>query len=73
LKSRAVFLAASTPEAEAMRATLTHSLQSAGAAHVRSLHYDDDHPFSAHRIALAGELVRWLSGECDAVQTGGRH
>jgi len=72
LKSRAVFLAASTRDAEAMRATLTHSLEAAGAAHVRSLHYDDDHPFSAHRIALGDELVRWLRGDCDAVQVGGR-
>jgi uncharacterized protein len=72
LKSRAVFLAASTPEAEAMRGTLTQSLQAAGAGHVRSIHYDDDHPFSAHRIALGDELVRWLAGDCDAVQTGGR-
>jgi hypothetical protein len=39
---------------------------------VRSLHYDDDHPFSAHRIALGDELVNWLRSECTSVQIGGR-
>ncbi|SOD03438.1 Alpha/beta hydrolase family protein [bacterium JGI 053] len=72
LKSHAVFLAASTQEAEAMRRELTTRLQAAGSGHVRSLHYDDDHPFSAHRIALADELVNWLRGECTSVQIGGR-
>ncbi|HEV7588552.1 MAG TPA: alpha/beta fold hydrolase [Longimicrobium sp.] len=72
LRSRAVFLAASTREAEGFRVTLTQSLRAAGAAHVRSTHYDDDHPFSAHRIALADALVGWLRGDCTAVQTGGR-
>jgi hypothetical protein len=67
LRSRAVLLVASTREAEGFRVALTRSLQSAGAAHVRSIHYDDDHPFSAHRIALANELVRWLAGDCAAV------
>jgi pimeloyl-ACP methyl ester carboxylesterase len=72
LRSRAVFLAASTQEAEAMRRELTTRLEAAGAGHVRSLHYEDDHPFSAHRIALAEELVNWLRGECTSVQVGGR-
>ena len=72
LKGRAVFLAASTREADAARVALTQALHAAGAAHVRSTHYDDDHPFSAHRIALAQELVQWLGGECAAVQRGGR-
>jgi len=64
LKDRAVFLAASSPDVEAARRTMTSRLEAAGAGHVRSLHYDDDHPFSAHRIALAEELVNWLRGEC---------
>ncbi|HEU0051709.1 MAG TPA: alpha/beta fold hydrolase [Longimicrobium sp.] len=68
LKERAVFLAASTPEADSMRVALTRGLAQAGAAHVRSTHYDDDHSFSAHRVALADELVRWLTTECAAVQ-----
>jgi len=70
LKSRAVFLAASTPEADSARVALTQALRAAGAAHVRSTHYDDDHPFSAHRIALAEELVHWLGTECATVQRG---
>lgn len=72
LKDRAVFLAASTREADAARVELTGRLAAAGAAHVRSTHYDDDHPFSAHRIALAEELVRWLGTDCAAAQRGGR-
>jgi pimeloyl-ACP methyl ester carboxylesterase len=72
LKDRAVFLAASTSEADAARVALTQSLRAAGATHLRSTHYDDDHPFSAHRIALAEELVRWLATDCAAVQRAGR-
>jgi len=72
LKDHAVFLAAATRDAEAMRVTLTQSLRTAGAAHVRSTHYDDDHPFSAHRIALADELVQWLDGDCATVQASAR-
>lgn len=72
LRSRAVFLAAATRDADAMRLELARRLEAAGAGHVRSLHYDDDHPFSAHRIALAEELVHWLGGECTSVQIGGR-
>jgi len=69
LKSRAIYLAASTRDAEAMRVTLTQRLAAAGARHVRSTHFDDDHGFSAHRVALADELVRWLRTECAAVQS----
>jgi pimeloyl-ACP methyl ester carboxylesterase len=72
LKARAVFLAASTRDAEGMRQELTRRLEAAGAGHVRSLHYDDDHSFSAHRIALAEELVNWLRGPCTSVMIGGR-
>ena len=72
LKSHAVFLAATTRDAEGMRQELTRRLESAGAGHVRSLHYDDDHSFSAHRLALADELVNWLRGECTSVMIGGR-
>ena len=72
LRNRAVYLAASTRDAEAMRVTLPERLAAAGAAHVRSTHFDDDHGFSAHRVALAEELVRWLGTECAAVQRTGR-
>jgi pimeloyl-ACP methyl ester carboxylesterase len=72
LKGRAVFLAASTADAEAARQAMTRSLYDAGAAVVRSTHYCDDHSFSASRIALADELVRWLGTECAAVQQAPR-
>jgi pimeloyl-ACP methyl ester carboxylesterase len=71
LKGKSVLFIASTAEAEAGRQTLTRRLADAGATHVRSLHYDDDHPFSAHRLALAEELVTWLRGDCASVQGGG--
>lgn len=71
LRSKSILLIASTPEAEAARQTLTRRLADAGNTHVRSLHYDDDHPFSAHRLALADELVAWLRGDCAAVQRSG--
>lgn len=72
LRSHAVYLAAATRDAEAMRVTLTERLRTAGAAHVRSTHFDDDHSFSAHRIALAADLVRWLESDCATVQRAGR-
>ncbi|HEU4562831.1 MAG TPA: alpha/beta fold hydrolase [Longimicrobium sp.] len=69
LKDRAVFLAASTAtDAEAARQAMTRNLAQAGARHVRSRFYNDDHSFSASRIALAEELLRWLRTECAAVQ-----
>jgi hypothetical protein len=39
-----------------------------GAKRVRLLTYEDDHPFSAHRIELANALVRWLQTDCARTQ-----
>jgi pimeloyl-ACP methyl ester carboxylesterase len=73
LKDRAILLAASTAtDAEAARQAMTRSLAQAGARHVRSRFYDDDHSFSANRITLADELVRWLRTDCAAVQRAPR-
>jgi hypothetical protein len=33
---------------------------------VESLVYEDDHPFSSHRLALAEALVQWLQQDCSA-------
>jgi pimeloyl-ACP methyl ester carboxylesterase len=53
-------------EDDAMRLRLTAALRTAGNARVRSLLLDDDHPFSAHRLALGALLGEWLNGECGA-------
>jgi pimeloyl-ACP methyl ester carboxylesterase len=68
LKDKAVALVASSPDVEAARRTMTSRLEAAGARNFRSVHYYDDHPFSANRGQLARELVGWLGGECAAVQ-----
>jgi pimeloyl-ACP methyl ester carboxylesterase len=39
---------------------LVKALAAAHAAHLETLLYDDDHPFSAHRIALARKVTTWL-------------
>jgi hypothetical protein len=42
-----------------------------GGQQVQSLVYQDDHPFSSHRIALAETLVQWLNTECASTQVLG--
>jgi pimeloyl-ACP methyl ester carboxylesterase len=68
LKNRPVLLVAGTrdPENNATRRALTDALHAAGATHLRSVEWNDDHPFSAHRLALSDLLVRWLGAECPA-------
>ena len=39
---------------------LIKALVAAKASHLETLLYEDDHPFSAHRIALARKVVTWL-------------
>jgi pimeloyl-ACP methyl ester carboxylesterase len=58
----------SPDEDVAMHTSLARALAAAGARRVRMLTYDDDHPFSAHRIALASDLIRWLRTDCAASQ-----
>jgi pimeloyl-ACP methyl ester carboxylesterase len=70
LHQRPLLLVAAThddpDEDDAMRLRLTAALHAAGATRVRSLLLDDDHPFSAHRLALGALLGEWLNGECGA-------
>lgn len=40
------------------------ALLKAGAKRLQSIRYEDDHPFSSHRIALAEAVIRWLDSEC---------
>lgn len=71
LKNRSVFLAAATndspDEGVEMHARLERALKAAGSTHVRNVTFDDDHPFSAHRVALADALVKWLATDCTTV------
>lgn len=73
LRDHSVLLIAATrdspDEGVAMHASLAGALTAAGAQRIRTLTYEDDHPFSTHRIAIAGELVRWLRTECAATQS----
>jgi alpha/beta superfamily hydrolase len=68
LKDRALFLAAAshdTPDEDvAMHRRLAERIREAGGRRVRLVTYDDDHPFSSHRVALAETLVDWLRGIC---------
>jgi pimeloyl-ACP methyl ester carboxylesterase len=47
-----------------MHTQMAKALREAGAKQVTLVTYDDDHPFSSHRIALAGVLTHWLRADC---------
>jgi uncharacterized protein len=72
LKGHTLLLASTTrdtPDEDiAMHSQLADAVRSAGGTHVRNLTFDDDHPFSSHRIALAEALVQWLRRDCAATQ-----
>jgi dipeptidyl aminopeptidase/acylaminoacyl peptidase len=70
LKDRPLLLVAATrdtpDEGVALHAQLAQAIRAAGGARVETLVYDDDHPFSSHRLALGVALVEWLRKErCD--------
>jgi len=68
LKDHPLLLVAATrdtpEEGVAMHQQLADAIHDAGGKRVRNLIYDDDHPFSSHRIALAETLTRWLQSDC---------
>jgi hypothetical protein len=39
---------------------LVVALREAGAPALETVEFDDDHQFSAHRMALARRIVQWL-------------
>ena len=47
-----------------MNENLERAVRAAGGKRVTLVKYDDDHPFSAHRMELADALVQWLKSEC---------
>jgi uncharacterized protein len=44
------------------------ALRKAGGTHVTVKQFDDDHPFSNHRLALADLLTSWLGTDCASTQ-----
>jgi pimeloyl-ACP methyl ester carboxylesterase len=68
LKDRALLLVAATrdtpDEGVEMSARLAEAIRTAGGKHVQVVNFDDDHPFSSHRVALADTLVHWLRTDC---------
>jgi pimeloyl-ACP methyl ester carboxylesterase len=51
-----------------MHTQMSKALRRAGAKHVTLVTYDDDHPFSSHRIDLARLLTHWLRTTCAKAQ-----
>jgi pimeloyl-ACP methyl ester carboxylesterase len=47
-----------------MHESLERAVRAAGGKQVTFVRYDDDHPFSSHRIELANVLVKWLQTTC---------
>lgn len=47
-----------------MHEHLERAVRAAGGRRVKLVTYDDDHPFSAHRVELANELLQWLQTNC---------
>jgi pimeloyl-ACP methyl ester carboxylesterase len=68
LGDRAIWLVAATndtPDEDVpMHDALAGAIQRGGNRRVSVTHYDDDHPFSAHRLELAAALTKWLDGDC---------
>jgi pimeloyl-ACP methyl ester carboxylesterase len=50
-----------------MHENLERAVRAAG-GRVSLIQYDDDHPFSAHRLELANALVHWLQTDCAIAQ-----
>ena len=47
-----------------MHENLDRAIRAAGGKRVSLVKYDDDHPFSNHRVELADALVHWLQANC---------
>jgi pimeloyl-ACP methyl ester carboxylesterase len=72
LADHAVLLVAATrdsiDEDVAMHERMAKAIRAVGGKRVKLVTYDDDHPFSSHRLALSDELIRWLNTDCRATQ-----
>lgn len=69
---RAVLLIGATrdspDESVAVHQQMGAALRKAGVTHVTEKQFEDDHPFSNHRLALANLLTSWLNTECASTQ-----
>lgn len=72
LGDRALLLVAATHDSPdedvAMHAQMARAVRAAGGHHVTMGQYEDDHPFSSHRIALADLITSWLGTDCAKTQ-----
>jgi pimeloyl-ACP methyl ester carboxylesterase len=72
LAAHAVLLVAATrdsmDEDVPMHERMAKAIRAAGGKRMKLVTYDDDHPFSSHRLALGDELIRWLNTDCRATQ-----
>jgi pimeloyl-ACP methyl ester carboxylesterase len=72
LSSRALLLVAATrdtpDEDVAMHDKMARAVRDAGGHRVTLVQYEDDHPFSSHRLALAELITKWLTTDCAATQ-----
>ena len=72
LGDRALLLVAAThdtpDEDVAMHEKMARAVRGAGGHHVTLVRYEDDHPFSSHRRALADLITNWLGADCAATQ-----
>jgi pimeloyl-ACP methyl ester carboxylesterase len=73
LADRALLLVAATrdtpDEDVTMHEQLEQAVRAAGGHRIMLVQYDDDHPFSSHRVALSTLLVHWLQNECAQTQS----
>ena len=69
---RAVLLVGATrdspDEGVAVHEQMGAALRKAGDTHATVKQFDDDHPFSNHRLALADLLTSWLNTDCARTQ-----
>jgi uncharacterized protein len=76
LGKRALLLVAATrdtaDESVERHTTLAQSIRKADGKLVRMETFDDDHPFSSHRVELGELLVHWLQGDCRKMQGNAR-
>jgi uncharacterized protein len=72
LKSHALLLVAATRDSSdenpERHAELSEAIRKEGGKLVRVVTFEDDHPFSSHRIALADTLTHWLQTDCARTQ-----
>jgi uncharacterized protein len=76
LKNRALLLVAGTRDSASSgverHTQLADAIHAAGGRLVRVVTFEDDHPFSSHRLALAETITHWLGSDCARTQSPGQ-